>query len=222
MHTRLPTLLPACVLGVAIALFYQPGQATRPAGGPPVATIQVEGAEHRGPRAYHEMCVREPELCRYDRHASADGTVSAPAELTASRWHELQWINQRLNAAILPVEDWDNQGVADFWTIGIERGDCEDYIIAKKHALVQAGWAPDQVLYAVVESRLGRGHHAVLIVRTHLGDYVLDNLTDLILPWEKSGYRFVLRQSAEAPQRWVHVRDALQIAGATGADLVSQ
>lgn len=168
--------------------------------GPAAATTQVEGRWHKGPRGYHAMCAREPELCQHDYRAAMTAGQSAPAPLDAARWDQLRRVNRDLNWAIRPVADRGR----DHWTLGTYRGDCEDYAIAKKHALIQAGWAPDQLLYAVVEGRASP-YHLVLVVRTDRGDYVLDNLTDRIRPWADSGYRFVIRQTAADPTRWVTV-----------------
>ena len=52
----------------------------------------------------------------------------------------------------------------------------------------------------------GEGH-AVLTVRTDEGDYVLDNLTDAIKPWEETGYRYLKRQSTTHTGRWVTIRE---------------
>ena len=171
---------------------------------PPVpATPMAEGRPHLGPRAYHAMCAREPMLCAADFRAST-GMPGAPATMTEPRWQQVLDLNERLNDAIRPRDDIDIYGVSDYWTEGRDIGDCEDYIIAKKQALMRAGWRADQLLYAVVEGfRLP--YHAVLVLRTMDGDYVLDNLTDRIEPWEETGYDFVIRQSAAAPANWVRV-----------------
>ena len=170
---------------------------------PKPATFQAEGGFHRGPSGYHRMCAREPEYCRHDAAAAEDQGVSAPGNLDDARWKELVSINSDFNWRIRPVED---RG-PDHWTMGRRYGDCEDYAIAKKHALIAAGWAPDQLLYAVVEGRRSP-YHLVLIVRTDKGDYVLDNLTDRIRPWQDSGYKFIVRQRAENPTKWAYVTGA--------------
>ena len=97
-------------------------------------------------------------------------------------------------------------GVSDYWTTGRRLGDCEDYMIAKKHALLAAGWRADHLLYAVVIGT-ETPYHAVLIVRTDRGDLVLDNLRSDIVDWRASRYRFVVRQSARDPRQWVRVED---------------
>ena len=70
-------------------------------------------------------------------------------------------INDRLNDAIRPRDDIDVYGVSCYWTEGGSIGDCEDYIIAKKQALMRAGWCADQLLYTVVNG-FCRPCHAVL------------------------------------------------------------
>jgi predicted transglutaminase-like cysteine proteinase len=49
--------------------------------------------------------------------------------------------------------------------------------------------------------------HAVLTVTTDRGDYVLDNQTEDILLWSKTGYRFVKRQSQSNLNVWVSLDD---------------
>ena len=167
-----------------------------------VTGAQVEYAPHPGPSGYHAMCARAPRLCMADRRASRQRHAN-PALMTPSSLAVLVSLNTEINRRIRPASDLVAYGVADHWTVGERAGDCEDYVVAKKQALLAAGWHAGQLLYAVVESR--QNHHAVLIVRTSAGDLVLDNLTDQIMPWHETGYRFVTRQSAEAPDRWVHL-----------------
>ena len=42
----------------------------------------------------------------------------------------------------------------------------------------------------------------MLVVRTDTGDFVLDNLTDRVLDWRKTGYTFLRMQNPQAPNRW--------------------
>ena len=48
----------------------------------------------------------------------------------------------------------------------------------------------------VVLGNRGEGH-AVLTIRTPDADLILDNLTDAVLPWKETGYRFIKRESTE-------------------------
>ncbi|MEM1297814.1 MAG: transglutaminase-like cysteine peptidase [Pseudomonadota bacterium] len=175
----------------------------QPAAGFAGAAPQSEYRLHPGPQGYHAMCARAPRLCMHDRRAGRSAGSSPPVHLGPSGLTALQTLNAELNQRIRPTSDLEAHGVADHWSLPGQIGDCEDYVIAKKQALLAHGWSADQLLYAVVQR--GTGHHAVLIVRTDRGELVLDNLHDQILTWQESGYRFVTRQSASAPDRWVHL-----------------
>ena len=72
--------------------------------------------------------------------------------------------------------------------------------------LIQAGWPREALLLTVVRDKKQEGH-AVLTVTTDRGDYVLDNQTEDILLWSKTGYRFVKRQSQFNPNVWVSLDD---------------
>ena len=63
------------------------------------------------------------------------------------------------------------------------------------------GWSAGSLALAVVKTSWGEGH-LVLTVRTDVGDLVLDSLRPAVLPWERTGYRWVMRQSERDPQYW--------------------
>jgi predicted transglutaminase-like cysteine proteinase len=44
--------------------------------------------------------------------------------------------------------------------------------------------------------------HAVLMIRSDRGDYILDNKTSTVLPWDQTGYVYVKRESQDN-QAWV-------------------
>lgn len=138
------------------------------------------------------MCQAAPTVCAGDRKPGAGPFVASSADLS-----HLEVVNRQVNAAIAPVNDG-----ADVWSPDAAAGDCEDYALAKRQQLIAQGWAPSQLLIAVVEDPL-QGAHAVLIARTDQGDLVLDNLTDEILPWTDTRLTFVSRQSEKLPAMWV-------------------
>jgi predicted transglutaminase-like cysteine proteinase len=47
-----------------------------------------------------------------------------------------------------------------------------------------------------------RAGHAVLMVRTDRGDFILDNQHRAVLPWNETGYEFIKREGAER-RSWV-------------------
>ncbi len=108
-----------------------------------------------------------------------------------------------MNRAIEPITDMDHWGVAERWNYPTDgKGDCEDYVLEKRKRLIDAGWPRQALLVTVVRDKKGDGH-AVLLVRTDRGDFILDNQEAKVKIWTDTGYRFVKRQSAENPNRWV-------------------
>lgn len=114
-------------------------------------------------------------------------------------------VNLRANRNIRPISDVAQYRVAERWALPTARGgDCEDYALFKKRELVRAGIPPDQLFVATVLDRK-RQSHAVLVLRTGSQDLVLDNLTDRILPWKRTGYTFLRLQDPGQPTGWVSV-----------------
>jgi predicted transglutaminase-like cysteine proteinase len=162
----------------------------------------------RPPPGWIEFCERQPGDC--------DGGVTLPRNfaLTPEGWRELVRVNKRVNETIKPLSDLEHWGVVERWSYPDDGyGDCEDYVLLKRRMLIQAGWPRETLLVTVVRDKKGEGH-AVLTVTTDKGDYVLDNQNEDILPWWKTGYRFVKRQSQSHPNAWV-LLDNLRSAIAT-------
>lgn len=142
-------------------------------------------------------------LCRTYRWACATGgdavaSGGAVMDLVAQ-------VNRAANAAIPAITDQAQYGRAEHWALpGDMGGDCEDYALFKKQALIDAGIPAHRLLIAVVLDRQ-EDPHAVLILRTDRGDHVLDNVTDRILPWNRTGYTFISMQNPDDPSRWVTV-----------------
>lgn len=189
-----------------VILFLVLGLSSASAGlfGPSVpgqSTMMIEIGHRAAPRAYYKMCKREPILCEMDQH-SGEGRLEAMSDTS---WQMVLDLNEEINARIRPRDDLSLFGVSDFWTRGLRYGDCEDYVIAKKEALIARGIAPENLLYGIIRDDWNGGYHATLILRTTDGDYVLDNLRDRILPWEETGYDFIMRQSGVEAEAWVAV-----------------
>ncbi len=111
-------------------------------------------------------------------------------------------INAQINAEVREVSDQSQYRQAEVWTLPTARGgDCEDFALLKKKRLIERGFPANQLLIATV---LDRNHasHAVLVVRTTQGDYVLDNLTNRVKPWRATGYTFLKMQDPDAPHLW--------------------
>lgn len=112
-------------------------------------------------------------------------------------------VNLRANRSIRAVSDLSQYRIEERWALPTKRGgDCEDYALFKKNELIKAGIPPEQLLIAAVLDR-NRNSHAVLVLRTGKQDLILDNLTNRIVPWHKTGYTFLRLQDPQNPARWL-------------------
>jgi predicted transglutaminase-like cysteine proteinase len=128
-------------------------------------------------------------------------------ELSARTFREIERINRWVNANIRPVSDMDHWGVVDQWDYPTDgKGDCEDYALLKRKLLIEEGFPMSALLMTVVHDGHDDGH-AILMVRTDHGDFMLDNLNDELKGWRQTGYRFVKRQSQADPNVWVTLID---------------
>jgi predicted transglutaminase-like cysteine proteinase len=159
------------------------------------------GEMSRPPIGWVEFCSEQPRECA--------STVSAPRDvvLTAKAWKDMVRVNKWVNDTIKPLTDLEHWGVVEKWSYPDDGyGDCEDYVLLKRRMLVEAGWPPEALLITVVRDLRGDGH-AVLTVKTDMGDFILDNQAEQILQWADTGYRFVKRQSQTDPNMWVSLGD---------------
>lgn len=147
-------------------------------------------------------------FCKANRaDCAVNRTVVNAMPLDEQRWAELVETNNLINSAIVPVTDIDYYRADEVWAYPSEGyGDCEDYALAKRKALIALGWHPSTLLMTVVRESEGDGH-AVLMVRTDRGDLVLDNQDGRILLWNQTPYQYLKRQSQADASRWIELVD---------------
>ena len=144
---------------------------------------------------------------RYKGECATRPSQPRDVVLTPKAWTDLVKVNNWVNQTIQPVTDLEHWGVVEQWDYPDDgKGDCEDYVLLKRRMLVQAGWPREALLITVVRDKKNEGH-AVLTVKTNKGEFVLDNQEAEILPWFKTGYRFVKRQSQYDVNIWVSLGD---------------
>jgi predicted transglutaminase-like cysteine proteinase len=140
---------------------------------------------------------------------------AAPATLTPELWAEAVRVNAAVNRAIIRKSDQDDYGVEDRWATplaeGGRYGDCEDYVLEKRRALLAAGVPAHALHIALVTTRWGEAH-AVLLLSLDRGEYVLDNLTSWITPWNQAPYRWGVRQAGVDPFVWVAAQAPARVA----------
>ncbi|MGV3490085.1 MAG: transglutaminase-like cysteine peptidase [Devosia sp.] len=158
------------------------------------AVTPAQAASVPVPRGFEIMCIDFPAECR----GGGASQVPYDAKLQAL----LQKVNAKVNRSISPVKN----EVIDVWSINVTKGDCEDYVLAKRRALISAG-VPASALSIVYALRNGGGH-AVLAVHTDNGSYALDNMTAKIKPLWSTGYKLI-SMSGPNPRVWMKVPRAL-------------
>jgi len=149
------------------------------------------------PSGYLDYCMRNPAEC-----PSSAREATHPETLTPLRWAELDRVNTMVNASVRYVTDASLYNRQEYWTYPNGRGDCEDYVLAKRKMLLDRGWRAETLLIGVALDLEG-ARHAVLIVSTDKGDFVLDNQLERVVSWSETGYSWEKRQTASNPNIWV-------------------
>jgi predicted transglutaminase-like cysteine proteinase len=157
------------------------------------------GAPVVAPYAHVRFCMAHPGQC-----ARSKVSIRKPVmRLTAERQAWLDNLNRRVNRSIRARPDLRGP-VNDQWSLAPPAGDCDDFAVTKRQALLAAGWPSNAAL--LVRAQLPNGqYHLVVMVRTDRGDLLLDNLTDAISPWTRPLYRWVDLQSTQDPRIWRRV-----------------
>lgn len=154
----------------------------------------IEGNRSIAPFAHVLFCVKNADQC-------LDTGGAEIAVLDRRSRAELKRVNAAVNRAIRPTSDADDR---DVWSVDVTKGDCEDYALTKRKRLIDMGWSSKALRIAIARTAWGEGH-AVLVVKTDMGDLVLDNRTNAIKPWRAAGLTWLKIQSGENPRIWFDV-----------------
>lgn len=167
------------------------GREQKTAGLP--STDELPGFQPTTPLwAWADFCNRHRSEC------ASDAAEPSVVRLTKATWDAINAVNRHVNATIKPLSDQDHWGMVDRWDLPEDGyGDCEDYQLLKRKMLAEKG-LPRRAMRMTVVIDDKREGHAVLMVRTDRGDFILDNKVSTVLPWHRTGYVFVKRESEDA------------------------
>lgn len=180
---------PSIAIVAGWAALAVPATPATPAKVPPPSAAQASPA----PSAFGAIAlpVRSTRFDSRWQRVLRTGTASgawpgliAPAR-AAPRLEQLRLVNAALNQRVRYRFDSDPNG--DRWataedTLRASSGDCEDYAIAKLHALRALG-VPASDLYMVIgHDSIAGAVHALLVARAGRQAYVLDNRTSQLVP----------------------------------------
>ena len=166
----------------------------------PVATFIPDSTTPAAiPSGFIGFCLRHSDQC--DLPANAPTSMT----LTEQNWALLNRVNRTFNTSIRFLDDRKHYGVTDYWTIATDgNGDCDDFALTKRKALIDAGLPVAALRIAMVLTD-AKEQHAILTVTTDRGDFVLDNLNDDVRPWAALRYTWSERQDAKTSWRWAKV-----------------
>jgi predicted transglutaminase-like cysteine proteinase len=151
------------------------------------------------PFQHVRFCLRYPSDCK------SNPTENDHIDLDAETSELLKRVNHSVNLSIIPTIKNYGTNLGDGWTIAPDTGDCNDYAVTKRHELLESGLPSKALRLSVVKTASGIGH-LVLVVVTTKGDVVMDNLTELIRPWQSTDYHWLKIQSATDSKFWYEVK----------------
>jgi predicted transglutaminase-like cysteine proteinase len=157
------------------------------------------GARVAAPFGSIVFCRHNAAQCK-SRRGSGVAVDGGRVVLTPDVAALLRSVNANVNRAIRPVAERGGRN-ADHWTVGGRAGDCEDFALAKRAKLIARGFPSSAALIATADTWQGAGH-AVLVVRTDKGDFVLDSKTSGVVPFSNGLYRWRSIQSPDNPRVW--------------------
>jgi predicted transglutaminase-like cysteine proteinase len=192
----------ACCIASSTAMLADQTLAQKVAALPAASELVASTHQAKPIPAWAEFCKRYPTEC------TVDASQPAIITLTAITWNTILEVNRRVNKSVRSIPDREHWGVADRWDLAEDgSGDCEDFQLVKRKLLADAGLPRRAMRMTVVIDDRDEGH-AVLMIRTDRGDFILDNKTSAVLPWSKTGYIFVKREGQDSTA-WVSLGGAL-------------
>jgi predicted transglutaminase-like cysteine proteinase len=159
----------------------------------------AEATPTLAPFQHVRFCLRYPSDCK------TNPTENERIDLDAETSELLMRVNHSVNMSIIPTPKSYGPNLGDGWTIAPDMGDCNDYAVTKRHELLESGLPSKALRLSVVKTASGIGH-LVLVVVTPKGDIVMDNLTEVIRPWQSTDYHWLKIQSATDSKFWYEIK----------------
>jgi predicted transglutaminase-like cysteine proteinase len=187
-----------CVKTVLIAAAAIAASVVPATSAPAASAFMQVGSVTSQPIGHYQYCQLNVDDCNFK-----SGSATAP-EVTDYGWNLVRSVNADVNRRIVPITDQELYGRDEVWTVPTVAGDCEDFVLLKRKMLMEKGFPENALLITVVRKPDGEGH-AVLTMRTSKGDYVLDNLDNVIKLWTDTPYSYLKRQATFNSGRWVTI-----------------
>lgn len=124
-------------------------------------------------------------------------------EITMESWEVIQNIQRDVNNKITYTEDaakYPYLEIPEYWEIIEEqrgRGDCDDYVMTKRHLLRQEFPEQHGAIRVATCWDENDDYHAVLLIDTNRGTFVLDNRETNVVSWRSLDYQWHKIQRAD-------------------------
>jgi predicted transglutaminase-like cysteine proteinase len=162
------------------------------------------GSRAAAPRGLAQMCATQPVECAQfsvKRRATTQLDEAAKVRLLTA-------INRQVNHHVEQATDHAIFGQPEVWQrAGSGKdavGDCEDIALEKLYQLLGASF-PAQDLFLAIGYERSVGLHTVLIGRTAVGDFVLDNRSSRLTLWNRTRYSWIVHQKPGDLRSWYNV-----------------
>lgn len=165
-----------------------------------VLAMEGDGAALQ-PKGQYELCLIQPSECMPFE------TPNAVIHITPEVWNDIESANILANTMVKQITDQEAHGTEEKWvsfnpqTARNMQGDCEDVNRLKISLLKDMGY-PDSAMRLVTGFLADGGGHAVVVLKTNQGDFILDNMHDSILPVEEVAMTFRSMQSPTHSGQW--------------------
>jgi predicted transglutaminase-like cysteine proteinase len=143
------------------------------------------------PLGFQIFCLQNAAQCVETQDSQATYSPKIHTKVTS--------VNLNINSTIIARNDVG----MDQWALNPTEGDCEDYALSKRAQLVSAGMPAGALRIATALTPEGIGH-AVLVMRTNQGDLVLDNLNNIVKPFNEVDIK-ILAISGTNPTQWFNI-----------------
>ncbi len=142
------------------------------------------------PAGFVSFCMREPAQCRDGRRRLL--------HFDDRLLHTLSRVNDDVNKSTEWVDDETHYGRKEYFAIISDgKGDCDDMVVTKRAMLHDKGLPLHDLRIAIALTPKGE-RHAVLVVTTDRGDYVLDSIDPAIRRFDEVRYAWIERQNGSA------------------------
>lgn len=146
------------------------------------------------PAGWLEFCRKYPDFPGAEWQQDRPRPEALIPEETDDVWDQLVDVQNDVNNAIDYRTDQQQYDKPEYWTpVSNGYGDCEDYAIEKKAALVDLGFPAHALRFATCWTETGE-YHAVLLAETSKGTYVLDNRAWNVRNFDDMPYRWHKRE----------------------------